>query len=64
MTDATSRRLIIVVDESKLSPVLGSKHSLPVEVARFGWESQARYLASLGGRPARIRKRGGRQQVR
>jgi ribose 5-phosphate isomerase A len=46
-----SRRLVIVVDESKLSPNLGEKHSLPVEVARFGWKSQERFVAALGGHP-------------
>src|SRR5271166_5765608 len=40
-------REIIVVDESKLSPRLGTHHVLPVEVLPFGWRSQARYLESL-----------------
>lgn len=47
----TSRREIIVVDESKLSPALGTRWPLPVEVFSFGWRSQAAYLESLGGRP-------------
>ena len=46
-----SRRVVIVVDESKLSGALGTRHSLPVEVARFGWKSQERFLAGLGVRP-------------
>jgi ribose 5-phosphate isomerase A len=46
-----SRRVVIVVDESKLSAALGTKHILPVEVARFGWRSQQRFLESLGGKP-------------
>ncbi len=50
-----SDREIIVVDESKLSPCLGTKHTLPVEVSPFGWQSQRRYLESLGAR-AVIRK--------
>ena len=45
-----SAREIIVVDESKLSPVLGTRWPLPIEVMAFGWRSQARYLESLGGR--------------
>ncbi|UCD56665.1 MAG: ribose-5-phosphate isomerase RpiA [Candidatus Hydrogenedentota bacterium] len=45
-----SRREIIVVDESKLSPVLGTKSPLPVEVIPFGWQPQANYLESLGSR--------------
>jgi len=47
-----SAKVVIVVDESKLSPALGMRHALPVEVARFGVESQERYIRSLGGRPA------------
>lgn len=43
-----SRRVIIVVDESKLSPQLGTLWPVPVEVLPFGWRSQARYLQSLG----------------
>ncbi len=46
-----SRREIIVVDESKLSPALGTHWPVPVEVAPFGWHSQAAYLESLGARP-------------
>lgn len=45
-----SRREIIVVDESKLSPALGTHHPLPVEVVPFGWRSQAAFLESLGAR--------------
>jgi len=43
-----SRREIIVVDESKLSPALGTRWPVPVEVVPFGWRSQAAYLESLG----------------
>jgi ribose 5-phosphate isomerase A len=43
-----SRREIIVVDESKLSPALGTRWSVPVEVVPFGWRSQADYLTALG----------------
>jgi ribose 5-phosphate isomerase A len=45
-----SRREIIVVDESKLSPVLGTRWALPIEVIPFGWRSQARFIEGLGGR--------------
>jgi ribose 5-phosphate isomerase A len=47
-----SRRVVIVVDDSKLSPALGTRHALPVEVSRFGWKSQERFLETLGGRPS------------
>jgi ribose 5-phosphate isomerase A len=43
-------REIIVVDESKLSPRLGTHHVLPVEVLPFGWRSAAGYLEGLGAR--------------
>jgi ribose 5-phosphate isomerase A len=43
-----SVRELIVVDETKLSPRLGTRHALPVEVLEFGWASQARYLEALG----------------
>jgi ribose 5-phosphate isomerase A len=46
-----SRREIIVVDESKLSPALGTHWPVPVEVVPFGWRTQADYLESLGGQP-------------
>ena len=46
-----SRREIIVVDESKLSPALGAHWPVPVEVIPFGWRSQAAYLESLGAQP-------------
>jgi ribose 5-phosphate isomerase A len=45
-----SRREIIVVDETKASPRLGTHWPVPVEVIPFGWRSQARFLAGLGGR--------------
>lgn len=47
VAQATARELI-VVDETKLSPQLGTHHALPVEVLEFGWASQVRYIESLG----------------
>lgn len=46
-----SRREIIVVDASKLSPHLGAHSAVPVEVLEFGWRTQAAYLEELGGLP-------------
>ena len=43
-----SRRVVIVVDDGKSSPVLGTFSALPIEVLDFGWRSQARFLAGLG----------------
>jgi len=51
-----SRREIIIVDESKLSPALGTHWAVPVEVIPFGWRTQAAYLESLG---AQVRLRPG-----
>jgi ribose 5-phosphate isomerase A len=45
-----SRREVIVVDESKLSPALGTHWAVPVEVAVFGWRSQLSFVESLGAR--------------
>lgn len=45
-----SRRNVIIVDASKLSPHLGSRQSLPVEVTTFACKSIQRYLVSLGAR--------------
>lgn len=45
-----SRREIIVVDVSKVSPALGTHWAVPVEVIPFGWRTQAAYLESLGAR--------------
>jgi ribose 5-phosphate isomerase A len=45
-----SRREMIIVDESKLSPALGTHWAVPVEVIPFGWGSQAAFLESLGAR--------------
>ena len=46
-----SRREIIVVDESKMSPQLGTLYRLPVEVIPFGRAGQWHFLRELGGRP-------------
>ncbi|MEZ4658389.1 MAG: ribose-5-phosphate isomerase RpiA [Caldilineaceae bacterium] len=43
-----SRRVIIVVDESKPSPILGTQWALPVEVIPFGWGTQQAFLKDLG----------------
>jgi len=47
-----SRRRVIVVDDSKLSPLLGSRCRVPVEVTPFGWRAQQHFLESLGARVA------------
>lgn len=47
----SSRREVIIVDESKLSPALGTRWPVPVEVIPFGWRTQFSFLESLGARP-------------
>ncbi len=43
-----SHREIIVVDENKLVPILGTRWAVPVEVIPFGWRRQVDYLTELG----------------
>jgi ribose 5-phosphate isomerase A len=50
-----SRREIIIVDESKISPALGTRHRLPVEVLPFGWSAQATFLRELGAKSVELR---------
>ena len=47
-----SRRLIIVVDRTKLVARLGIKYPLPIEVAAFGWSTHLAAIRALGGEPA------------
>lgn len=49
MVAQASRRVAIIVDESKLSPVLGTRFALPVEVVDFGHRATARWLETQGG---------------
>jgi len=44
-----TRRELIVVDDTKLSPRLGTRHPVPLEILELGWESQDRFVTSLGG---------------
>ena len=41
----------MIVDESKLSPMLGTHCPVPVEVIPFAWKPVANFLRSLGGEP-------------
>ena len=44
-----SSRNIIIVDESKLSPRLGTKWALPIEVVPFACRTVQNFLESIGG---------------
>jgi ribose 5-phosphate isomerase A len=56
---SVSRRLVIVVDESKIVGHLGAKFPVPVEVVQFGWQVTARQLSSLGATPSLRRNANG-----
>ena len=43
-----SQRLVIIADETKLSPRLSGRVPIPVEIVAFGWESTRARLAALG----------------
>jgi len=49
---AASKRLAIVVDETKLVDRLGSLVSVPVETVKFGWQATQQKLQALGGNPS------------
>ncbi|MFN2146736.1 MAG: ribose-5-phosphate isomerase RpiA [Anaerolineales bacterium] len=48
-----SKREAIIVDESKLSEVLGTNWHIPIEVVPFGWQTQIGFLRDLGAEPVR-----------
>lgn len=62
MVATASKRLAIVVDESKLVQQLGTKAPLPVEVVRFAHTTHFDLMRSLGGEPA-LRERHGQPVV-
>ena len=51
MVAQASRRLAIMVDESKIVVALGSRCPVPVEVVQFGWEGHGRFFEALGADP-------------
>lgn len=52
MVARASRRLVIMVDDSKRVERLGTRAPLPVEVTRFAWKAHLPFLAELGCVPA------------
>jgi len=48
---ASSARFVVIVDETKLVPKLGTGWKVPVEVAQFGWQATAGRLEKLGAVP-------------
>ena len=49
---AASKRMAVMVDESKLVKRLGSTFSVPVEVVPFGWQATEQKLNDLGANPS------------
>lgn len=48
---SSTKRYVIVVDESKLVERLGTRYAVPVEVAPFGWSLHCDAVRGLGGEP-------------
>lgn len=48
-----SRRLVVIVDESKIVERLGTRGPLPVEVVPFGWTVHLGFFEALGARVER-----------
>lgn len=55
---AASERFVVIVDESKIVPRLGSRVPVPVEVHPFGWRNASATLEALGAR-VELRRRDG-----
>jgi ribose 5-phosphate isomerase A len=51
MVAQASRRMVVIVDETKLVERLGTRSPLPVEVTPFSWKTHIPFLESLGTRP-------------
>ena len=49
---AASKRMAVIVDETKLVKRLGGTLAVPVEVVPFGWEATARKLRAIGAGPS------------
>lgn len=43
-----SKKLIIIIDENKITKALGVDFALPVEVTKFGWQATMKSLEDLG----------------
>ncbi len=45
---AASKRMIVIVDDSKLQGAFGTRCPVPVETVQFGWQATERRLIALG----------------
>ncbi len=59
MVAQASRREVIVVDDSKPSPALGTHFALPIEVVQFGLATTQAWLRGLGATPTLRQGNGG-----
>lgn len=50
ITEQNAKRFIVIVDETKLVPRLGTRGPVPVEVLPFASEAQVDYIRQLGAR--------------
>ena len=48
-----SKKVIIIIDDSKIVKALGIDFALPVEVVKFGWQSTKKALEQFGWQPAK-----------
>jgi len=48
-----SKKVIIIIDDSKIVKALGIDFPLPVEVVKFGWKSTKKALETFGWQPAK-----------
>ncbi|MCP9439253.1 MAG: ribose-5-phosphate isomerase RpiA [Nitrospira sp.] len=56
---ASARQFIVMVDQTKLVPVLGGSFPLPIEIIPFGWGSTARHIERVTKSPVVLRERHG-----
>lgn len=56
---ASAKQFIVLVDHTKMVPVLGGSFPLPVEVIPFGWGSTAREIETLTRSRVTLRERDG-----
>jgi len=56
---ASAKQFVVVVDRTKLVPVLGGSFPLPVEIIPFGWGSTAREIETLTSSRVVLRERNG-----
>lgn len=48
---ASAKEFLVIADESKLVPALGTKFSVPVETIPYAWRSVEKKLTAMGGIP-------------